>query len=301
MLRDPAFSNPGRFFKGNIHTHSNRSDGALDPAEVCARYKDAGYDFLALTDHFLEKYGFTITDTAPFRSASFTTILGAEVHAPATALGEIWHVLAVGLPSDFAPAAANESGPGLAQRCLDAGAYVALPHPGWYALSVADAASIPNAHAIEIYNHTSQVRTDRGDGAYLIDQLLAQGRRIGLCATDDAHFHCDDAFGGFVMVKAVTNEPDSLLAALKAGRSYASQGPIIEDVRFTAESVEIITSPCNSIMALGQGSLCVQARGNGLTSAVLPLARLRKGAFVRIAVADNNGKRAWTNPVWFEH
>ncbi|MEI6161178.1 MAG: PHP domain-containing protein, partial [Roseococcus sp.] len=118
MPSDPAFTTPGRFWKGNIHTHSNRSDGARSPEEVCATYREAGYDFLALTDHFQAKYGFPIVDTRPFRTGAFTTILGAELHAPATALGELWHILAVGLPSDFAPTPPEESGPELAARAL---------------------------------------------------------------------------------------------------------------------------------------------------------------------------------------
>ncbi|WMT90453.1 PHP domain-containing protein [Pelagibacterium sp. H642] len=61
MLR--TFSAPGRFFKGNLHTHSDRSDGALSPEEVCRRYRAAGYDFLAITDHFLRQYDFPLTDT----------------------------------------------------------------------------------------------------------------------------------------------------------------------------------------------------------------------------------------------
>jgi len=299
MPSDPAFVSPGRFFKGNIHTHSDRSDGALSPQEVCRRYREAGYDFLALTDHFLPKYGFPVVDTRAYRTSGFTTLLGAEVHAPATSLGETWHILAVGLPADFPPTAPDETGAALATRCIDAGAFVAIPHPGWYALTAEDAATMAGAHAVEIYNHTSQVRTDRGDGAYLIDQLLAGGRRIALCASDDAHFHCDDAFGGFVMVKAEANAPDALLAALKAGAFYSSQGPIIEDVRFGADSVEVTCSPCRAIMALGRGSRAAQSNGAGLTRAVLPLDRLRAGGFVRIAVADAEGRRAWTNPVWF--
>ena len=299
MLLDPAFTSPGRFLRGNIHTHSNRSDGALSPEEVCRRYREAGYDFISLTDHFLPKYGFPVVGTEAYRSDRFTTILGAEVHAPRTSLGEIWHILAVGLPANFAPTGENETGPELAQRCVDAGAFVAIPHPGWYALTIEDALSIPNAHAVEIYNHTSHVRTDRGDGAYLIDQMLAAGRRINLCATDDAHFHCNDAFGGFVMVKAKANTPENLVEALKAGAYYSSQGPIIEDVRFSDDSVEVVTSPVNSIMALGRGSLAVQSREPGATRAVLQLDRLRRGGFVRIAVADAAGRRAWTNPVWF--
>ena len=115
MPLDPAFTTPGRFFKGNLHTHSNRSDGALEPEAVCAAYREAGYDFLALTDHFLRQYGFPIVDTRPFRTNAFTTILGAEVHAPATSLGELWHLLAVGLPDNLAPTAAGETGPELAR------------------------------------------------------------------------------------------------------------------------------------------------------------------------------------------
>ena len=182
MLHDPAFGSPGRFWKGNIHTHSTLSDGMRSAEHVCA------------------------------------TILGAELHAPATALGEIWHILAVGLPLDFAPNAPGETGPDLAARALAAGAFVAIPHPGWYALTTEDANSIPGAHAVEVYNHTSQLRTERGDGVYLADQLLAQGRRLGLIAVDDAHFACGDAFGGWLMVRAEANEPEPLLAALKAGR-----------------------------------------------------------------------------------
>ena len=35
----------------DLHTHSNRSDGALPPAEVVARAKQVGIDGIALTDH----------------------------------------------------------------------------------------------------------------------------------------------------------------------------------------------------------------------------------------------------------
>jgi hypothetical protein len=52
-------------------------------------------------------------------------------------------------------------------------------------------------------------------------------------------------------------------------------------------------------MALGRGSLAAQNREPGATRAVLPLERLRRGGFVRIAVIDADGRRAWTNPVWF--
>ena len=62
-MRNLPFRQPGRFFKGNLHTHSMRSDGALEPEAVIAAYREHGYDFLALTDHFLAPYDFPITDT----------------------------------------------------------------------------------------------------------------------------------------------------------------------------------------------------------------------------------------------
>jgi len=300
MPIDPAFAAPGRFWKGNIHTHSTLSDGCRSPEAVCATYREAGYDFLSLTDHFMAKYGFPLADTRPFRAPGFTTLIGAELHAPATALGEIWHILAVGLPFDFAPLAEGEDGPALAARAIAAGAFVALPHPCWYGLTEADAAAIPGAHAVEVYNHTSQLRTERGDSVQYADALLAGGRRIGLIAVDDAHFACMDAFGGWLMVKAEANEPEALLAALKAGAYYATQGPLIHDIAWGADSVEVVCSPAASVMVLGRGSRAAQVVEPGTTRATLPLEKLRGGGTARIVVADAQGRRAWANPVWFE-
>ena len=41
-----------RFYKGNLHTHTTRSDGRKSPEDVMALYAANGYDFLALTDHW---------------------------------------------------------------------------------------------------------------------------------------------------------------------------------------------------------------------------------------------------------
>ena len=79
------FSLPGQFYRGNLHTHSNRSDGVLDPDEVCRRYRAEGYDFVALTDHFIGLYDYPIVDTTAHRDDRFTTILGAEIHSGAMA------------------------------------------------------------------------------------------------------------------------------------------------------------------------------------------------------------------------
>lgn len=293
-----AFSQPGRFFKGNLHTHSTLSDGQLEAAEVCRRYRDAGYDFICLSDHFLPAYDFPVSDTRDFRTDDFTTILGAEVHVPSTRLGEKWHLLANGLPLDFAPTQAGESAADLARRCAAAGAFVTIVHPEWYSLGVEDAMTIDAAHAVEVYNHTSAVRTSRGGGSSLLDQLLAQGRRINALATDDAHFLVDDAFGGWVMVRAERNEPELLVEALKSGHYYSTQGPAIYDIRMEGDEILVECSAAFGVYLLGKGSRAVQCEQRGQTTARLPVGRMGREGFMRIVVVDEQGRTAWSNPAW---
>lgn len=308
MTRLAAFAKPGRFWRGNLHTHSTRSDGILDPAEVCRRYRAEGYDFLAVTDHFIGLYKYPITDTAGFAGDGFTTIPGAELHSGAQENGALWHILAVGLPADFAPPNAPhfnavegmESGPDIAARAVAAGAFVAIAHPQWSGLTLNDARSIAAAHAVEIYNHGCAMGCDRADGAMIADALLAEGRRLHLIATDDAHFHEPDHFGGWVMVKAERNEPDALIQALKDGAFYATQGPELHDVRIEGRKLVVECSAARAVVFLGKPQDATSVQGQSLTRAEIPLNRFAGSPFIRVSVIDAAGKRAWSNPVWLD-
>ncbi|MBK6468723.1 MAG: phosphotransferase [Rhodobacter sp.] len=306
MNRPSAFTAPGRFWRGNLHTHSTRSDGVLEPAEVCRRYRAEGYDFLALTDHFIGMYGYPLVDTVPFRDAGFTTILGAELHSGAMSNGELWHILAVGLPVGFAPSDSPdfhtrpgmETGPEIAARAVAAGAFVAIAHPQWSGLTLADARSIASAHAVEIYNHGCANGCDRPDGFGIADLLLTEGRKLSLIATDDAHFFEPDHFGGWVMVKAEANEPGALLAALKRGDFYSSQGPELRDVRLEGDRVVVESSAVASVVAMGQGTGAKGVHGHSMTRTEVPLQRMDDSPWLRVSVIDAAGKRAWSNPIW---
>ncbi|PJE29670.1 hypothetical protein SAMN06297129_2940 [Pseudooceanicola antarcticus] len=301
-----AFTRPGRFWRGNLHTHSNLSDGALEPAEVCRRYKAEGYDFIALTDHFIGLYGYPVADTLPFRDETFTTLLGAELHSGAMQNGELWHILAVGLPADFAPADAphfrpvegQETGPEIAARAVAAGAFVAVAHPQWSGLTLSDARSIEAAHAVEIYNHGCAMGCDRADGFSIADLLLSEGRKLSLIATDDAHFTEPDHFGGWVMVKAEENTPEALLAALKDGAFYSTEGPELRGVELGDSAVTVESSAAASVILQGHGSAAVAAHGESLTRTEVPLARFANSPWLRVTVIDRAGKRAWSNPIW---
>ncbi len=308
MTRPTAFTASGRFWRGNLHTHSTRSDGVLSPEEVCRRYRAEGYDFLALTDHFIGMYGYPMVDTRAYRTESFTTLIGAELHSGAQANGELWHILAVGLPDDFAPPATTrfvaepgqETGPEIAARAVAAGAFVAIAHPQWSGLTLADARGITSAHAVEIYNHGCATGCDRPDGAAIADLLLTEGRKLSLIATDDAHFSEPDHFGGWVMVKAVENTPEALLAALKRGDFYSSQGPLIHDVHLDGEKVVVECSAAVSVVAMGWGTGAKGIHGHSMTRCEVPLDRLLGSPWLRVAVIDAAGRRAWSNPIWRE-
>lgn len=301
------FSHSGRFWRGNIHTHSNQSDGVLPPEAVVQAYKDAGYDFLQLSEHFIEHFNWPINDTRQFRSNNFTTLIGVELHAPETSAGELWHIVAAGLPLDFAPCSPNETGAQLAKRARDAGAFIGIAHPAWSQLTLEDGLAIESAHAVEIYNHGCAIENDRGDGWYLHDQLMNEGRRLSAFATDDAHFKTPDHFGGWVNVKAQSLDPQELLNALKAGHYYSSQGPELHDIKLNGKEIEIICSPVDTITVVcGVSRTCVKT-GKAITSASFDLANLDQGwllkkpsPWFRVTVIDHAGKRAWSNPYWWD-
>ena len=303
------FSAPGRFWRGNLHTHSTLSDGALEPDQVVNAYHQAGYDFMCLSDHFMGRFDWPVADIRPSRRNDFTTIIGAELHAPANSVGEIWHILANGLPLDFEPPHEEEDGIALAQRAADAGAFVSIAHPAWSQLKIEDGRACHMAHAVEIYNHGCAIENDRGDGFYLLDQLLSEDRRLTSIATDDAHFrdHDHDAFGGWTMVKTESLDPEDLLEALKAGAYYSSQGPQITALDLNGSELTIECSPVNAISVNGGTSRTVSTTGRHITRTTLDLAKLDNdwlacppSKWVRVVVRDQHGKAAWTNPIWLE-
>ncbi len=302
------FNQPGRFWRGNLHTHSNQSDGALPTSEVITTYKNAGYDFLMLSEHFVDNFNFPINDTQNFRGNDFTTLIGAELHAPETSAGELWHIVAAGLPLDFKRPHDGETGPQIAARARAAGAFIAIAHPAWSRYTIEDGrALLASAHAVEIYNHGCAIENDLGDGWYLHDQLLNEGAKLTAIATDDAHFKTPDHFGGWVNVTAQSLDPEAILESLKAGHFYASQGPEIHSIELSGKAITITCSPVDTITVVcGNSRTCVKT-GKSITAATLDLTRLETGwllkkpsPWFRVTVIDHAGKKAWSNAYWWQ-
>ncbi len=317
---ETVFQKSGTFFKGNLHTHSTRSDGKWEPAAVAEAYRERGYHFFSLTDHFLPVRYFgrdsddfiTVTDTSAFNSADFLAIHGAELHAPALVTGDLWHLVAVGLPLDFAAPGAEETALGLTKRAHAAGAFIAIAHPAWYALTVEESLPfVPYAHAIEIYN-TGSADVDRAESWHFADQMYARGIRLGAVAADDAHFNdprgdLADVAGGWVHVKANALDEASILAALKAGDYYASTGPEIHDLSFDGEVLRVTTSPIDQYIVSGPGARFERHYRPGQTTSEFHV-RKHDGSlqtwaqknYVRLTAVIDGGGRAWSNPIWLD-
>jgi hypothetical protein len=297
----------GRFWRGNLHCHSDRSDGMRTPREVVAAYRDAGYDFIALSDHFEEQYGWHITDTRDLRADDFTTLVGAELSSGPWSDRTTYWVAAMGLPVDFDTPPIGDPAETIGWA-HDAGAFVVLLHPGLNNLPLGVVDRLPAfeaVDAVEIYNHnTFRSQPDRADGAYMVDGLLERGRRMSITAGDDAHFeYPGDRFGGWVEVWAESLEPAALLAGLKSGSYYATQGPEIRRLDRDGEQLQVATSPAHTIALGGAGDRWLDAttvldKNGGLVSdATFDLSAFRE-SYCRVTVVDTDGRRAWSNPIW---
>ena len=78
--------------RGDLHTHSYRSDGESDPAELLGYYREMGYDFQALTDH--NRYYPTAEVEKVYEGVKLgiCPIKGEEVHTPTSTI----HIVHVG-------------------------------------------------------------------------------------------------------------------------------------------------------------------------------------------------------------
>ena len=299
------FNNSGKFFKGNLHGHSNHSDGKLSPEEVCNAYIEKGYNFISITDHFLEMFNYPIT-LPELEMQNFTVIPGAELHTSKMGNGELWHILALGLNDKLKPPNQpnflinnkSENIESLSSRLFESGAFVSLTHPEWNGMALQDTLKVKKVHAIEIYNHSCAIECDRGSGVAVLDQILNHGKEINIIATDDSHFHINDAFGGWVMVKSDSNSKEAILEALKKGHYYSSQGPDFKNIRLQNGKLEVVCTPVEKIIVNGYGSASTYKYKNDMESAIFNLGLLPQKKWLRITIIDKKGNRAWTNPIY---
>jgi len=173
--------------KGNLHAHTTFSDGRRSIYEVIARYRDLGYDFLAITDHddrIFDDYWFSI----PPGDDRLLVIPGVEL--------------------DYEPLSQH-----VGKVIGDRETLYVLNHPARYALTVDE-----TLHRIEVIRQAGlpiEAVEVTDTGVYRPEYDVDA---IGLpkIATDDSHR--DPDFGrAWIEVDARERSADAILRAVKAG------------------------------------------------------------------------------------
>ena len=289
--------------KLGLHQHTTRSDGRLTPEEIAALYREAGYDAIALTDHWLYGEADCLSGLA--------ILPGAEYHVGALDATEgVYHILC--LFADRAPDLdrARDYARSTPQDLIDAihaaGGLAVLAHPAWSLNTTERVKSLKGLDGVEIFNTVSR-NTSRDDASLLVDLYAANGMYFPLFAADDFHYGPGAASTGidptaidptaFLMVECDSVEPAALKRAITEGRFYASTGPEIH-LRREGDTLVLDCSPCQRVCFHSNSVSSRGGRvqyGDGITHTTYTLKPYEH--YVRASVTDGEGRTAWSGIV----
>ena len=309
IIRQTAFEqNAPKMLKGALHCHTTRSDGKGDPADVIRLHKENNYDFMALTDHrrynrinYAEDVDITIIPGMEFDN-TFVRENGFRC----------FHTVCIG-PNDetkgFAHEERFESGKAADQfeyqPYLDwiheNGNMTIYCHPEWSSTPARYFEKQQGNFAMEFWNTGCAYEDDMDTNAAYWDEILGQGIRIYGVATDDGHpmyQHCK----GWVMVNS-ENDVNSILTALKEGKFYSSCGPVIKDFYVEDGVAHVECEPAARIQFICDQHPTRQfpaplEQDHLITSVEIDLKDSYQ--YIRACVIDEQGRRAWTNPIFLK-
>jgi hypothetical protein len=289
----------GTWLRCQLHSHTTNSDGDASPDELCRHYAEAGFDVLAVTDHWHV--------TAPDHPG-LTVVPASELssHAPGP-VGEA-EALALGVAALPEPRAAFPSIEAMAAWIVREGGVPFLCHPYWSGLDPDDIAAAPSLAGIEVWNGGSELLQGNGLSAVHWDDLLHRGCGLFGIATDDCHTPGQDSGLGWTWVLAADRSPGAVVAALRCGDFYGSTGPRLLGIEIEEGAVVVRCSPARSVRLrsgpwdgcsvnagrAGYRGRAVELAGDGLVTA----ARFELPEFWRwgrVEVDDREGGRAWSN------
>jgi hypothetical protein len=295
-----------RWYKGNLHAHTTRSDGKIAFDEAVSRYRYGGYDFLSVTDHWVtsetqELDSFLLLSGCEY-DVSYIDKCGVDRNVTI-------HINGIGF--DSAPKLIEKSAGLTAQGIIDAvhreGGIAILNHPGWSRNLVSDIESLRDLEGVEIYNtlcgEYGNWNCSYGYSGFHIDQLAIKGKNLRVFAADDAHLYCGEESRSFTMVQAETLTKEGIMDAIRKGRFYASQGPWVQ-TELKNHTLRIFTSPVKEILLFSNWPEGRSFYSKHLITGAeceLPTetwAGAPAGVYYyRVEAVDENGSRAWTSPI----
>lgn len=326
----------GKFYKANLHTHTNVSDGIFSPAEIKERFKAEGYSVVAYTDHEVMVPHEELRDDGflPITSIEISVTDGAwrsyckcyhlNIYSPIPARSTtavfcdsaVWGNARAYVTEEMKQAGMSE------RRCtkefiqsiIDAangeGCLVSYNHPVWSLQNYTDYSGLKGFWGVEWHN-TGCTRAGYADTAQPIKDLLAEGeRRVFPLATDDCHGK-DDCFGGWVQIKAPSLEYDAIFNALSKGNFYSSNGPAIKSLYLEDAKVTVKTSAARRISVISdqRWTKSINADGKLVTGATFDLQKFIENAksapeghntYFRLEVIDKAGHVALTRAYFLD-
>jgi hypothetical protein len=312
----PFDGQPGVWLRCQLHCHTTETDGWLPPIAQRRAHAWAGYDVLVITDH-------DVVTATPAAVGQDDLLLfgGVEISLIGPRSRAQLHLLGLGvesMPEVSRDASLREAA--LAVRA--AGGLPFVAHPTWSGLLMEELDGLDVCAGIEVFNASCDVEQSRGDSSVYLDAWLTMGHRLTAIATDDSHYPGWDSHQAWTMVHAREKSRAAVLEALETGRFYASAGPRILDLRVEGGEVHVRTTPAVRIAALSNPTFGGQlsagsdpltyrgarlrtadgqiregvSRGELLTGGVFPIPE--RAAYVRLLVTDEQGRSAWSNPIW---
>jgi hypothetical protein len=299
------FAGDGTWLRCALHAHTTNSDGQMPPEMLATHYAWAGFDVLAITDHWVR------TDVSS--TDGLVMIPSTELDARVDGAAAIAHVLALGVTAEpVAPGGAFDGLDETVEWVLANGGVPYIAHPYWSGLRAEDFERCEGLVGLEVYNAGCELEVGRGFAGMHWDDVLDGGRRFFGIAVDDSHYPGFDSSFGWVQAWCRDRSAEAVLEALRTGTFYSSAGPEIHSLTVEEAAVEIHCTPARSVTVVAQrragarvnaGRLGYPLRGEILERSddgLIVAARLARPAspYGRVEVEDSGGRKAWTNPLW---
>jgi hypothetical protein len=299
------FEGDGVWLRCALHAHTTNSDGELSPDLLVRHYEWAGYDALAITDHWVR------TEVPSTRK--LLVIPSTELNAICGPSGDDAHVLALGVEADPIPPDSFAPLQEVVDWIRHNGGLPYLAHTYWSGLRTAQWESCEGLLGLEVWNTGCELEVGRGDSSIHWDEALEGGAALQGIATDDSHHPGYDSGFAWTMVRAAERSQEAVLDALRAGSFYSSTGPSIESLEVDGNAIVVRSSPAQSVTLVTARHRGARANAGRLgypnastilereSAGLITACRLEKpplAPFGRVVVSDTRACRAWTNPLW---
>jgi len=277
----------GAWLRGNLHTHTTRSDGSRPQQPVIDSYRERGYDYLMLSDHDIFTSASELSELA---AGDMVLIPGNEVTAKGV------HILHVGADRKIEP---TEDRQIVFDSVAATTGSAIVNHPNWQqAFDHCPIASLKawNGYiGIEIFNGVIGFLEGSPYATNKWDILLSSGRRVWGFANDDSHAEGHDGLGWNVTY-AQDRTPDAIVEALAAGCFYPSTGVVIESIDVDGLTVQIKTKNAQRINALVDHGRRIKTVDDNAIEVTAP----QNAKYLRFECWGAGESFAWTQPFFIE-